>query len=177
MMESNFKDGDGILGELATEVWETCRATNDPVPANSVAGRYVLSSIIKSIKSKVASTEQVTASNHEDGNVAWSITDKNINDIQAASIKRLIDRSRHAHFVNLTIRINGQDEHYEADWIKHMKQLGLSVSMETIQAAANEAGLTRLESCCSTSLKYCNTDQWQGNLEGFAKALLRLSQK
>jgi hypothetical protein len=52
--------------------------------------------------------------------VAWLLTDANINSLQVASIQRLIDRAKHAHHTDLIIRINGQDEHYEADWLKHL---------------------------------------------------------
>ena len=52
--------------------------------------------------------------------VAWLITDKNINHLQVESIQHLIDRARHAHMTDIKLRINGQDEWYEADWLKHM---------------------------------------------------------
>lgn len=52
--------------------------------------------------------------------VAWLLTDHNINELQVASVQRLIDRAKHAHHCDLVIRINGQDEHYEADWLKHL---------------------------------------------------------
>jgi hypothetical protein len=46
-------------------------------------------------------------------------TDK-INRLQCESIERLVKRARHAHWTNIDMRINGQNEHFEADWIKHM---------------------------------------------------------
>lgn len=52
--------------------------------------------------------------------VAWLITDEKINSIQVDSIQRLIDRANHAHMTDIKLRINGQDEWYEADWLKHM---------------------------------------------------------
>ena len=52
--------------------------------------------------------------------VAWLITDENINSLQINSIQKLIDRARHAHHTDICLRINGQDEMYEADWLKHM---------------------------------------------------------
>ena len=54
--------------------------------------------------------------------VAWLITDEAINSIQVASIQRLIDRLKHAHHTDLCVRINGQDEWFQADWIKHLKR-------------------------------------------------------
>lgn len=52
--------------------------------------------------------------------VAWLLTDNNINDLQVATVQRLIDRAKQAHYVDLVIRINGKDEHYQADWLKHL---------------------------------------------------------
>jgi hypothetical protein len=52
--------------------------------------------------------------------VAWLLTDKNINSIQVDSIQRLINRLNHAHHTDLCVRINGQDEWFQADWLKHM---------------------------------------------------------
>ena len=52
--------------------------------------------------------------------VAWLITDEKINSIQVNSIQRLIDRAKHAHMTDIKLRINGQDEWYEADWLKHL---------------------------------------------------------
>ena len=52
--------------------------------------------------------------------VAWLLTDKNINSLQVDSIQRLINRLNHAHHTDLCVRINGQDEWFEADWLKHL---------------------------------------------------------
>lgn len=53
----------------------------------------------------------------------WCLTDQKINDLQVATIDRLIARCGAAHHVDLHVRINGQDEHYEADWLKHLKRV------------------------------------------------------
>ena len=66
---------------------------------------------ITAIKEALAQTQEP---------VAWLLTDKNINSIQVDSIKRLIDRFKHAHHTDIRVRINGQDEWFEADWLKHM---------------------------------------------------------
>ena len=55
--------------------------------------------------------------------VAWLLTDKNINSLQVDDIQRLIDRLKHAHHTDLCVRINGQDEWFEADWLKHMARV------------------------------------------------------
>jgi hypothetical protein len=57
--------------------------------------------------------------------VAWLLTDKNINSLQVDSIQRLIDRLKHAHNTDLCVRINGQDEWFQADWLKHMVRVTL----------------------------------------------------
>jgi hypothetical protein len=43
-----------------------------------------------------------------------------INDIQARSIVEQIKRCKLAHYTNLKVRINGQFEEREADWVKNM---------------------------------------------------------
>ena len=58
----------------------------------------------------------------EEKPVAWVITDDDINSLQVASIQRLIDRLKHAHHTDLRVRINGQDEWFQADWIKHLQR-------------------------------------------------------
>jgi transcription elongation factor Elf1 len=52
--------------------------------------------------------------------VAWLLTEKNINSLQVDSIELLINRLKHAHHTDLCVRINGQDEWFQADWLKHM---------------------------------------------------------
>lgn len=52
--------------------------------------------------------------------VAWLLTDQSINSLQVDSVQRLISRAWAAHHVDLIIRINGKDEHHEADWLKHL---------------------------------------------------------
>lgn len=52
--------------------------------------------------------------------VAFVLTDEKINDLQVQTVQTLIDRCKRAHFVDIKIRINGKDEHYEADWLKHL---------------------------------------------------------
>ena len=54
--------------------------------------------------------------------VAWLITDESINSLQVASIQRVIDRLKYAHHTDLCLRINGQDERFEADWVKHLQR-------------------------------------------------------
>jgi len=46
---------------------------------------------------------------------------------------------------------------------------------EWIMEAANYSNFQPEISCCDVPLKFCNSDTWKGNLEGFAKALLRIA--
>jgi len=68
--------------------------------------------LVAALKERLAQPEQEP--------VAWLLTDKNINSLQVDSIQRLIDRLKHAHHTDLCVRINGQDEWFQADWLKHM---------------------------------------------------------
>jgi hypothetical protein len=67
---------------------------------------------ITAIKEALAQPEQEP--------VAWLITDEKINSLQVDSIQRLVDRARHAHMTDIKLRINGQDEWHQADWLKHL---------------------------------------------------------
>lgn len=49
------------------------------------------------------------------------LDDNKVNDLQVRSIKRLIERAKHAHYTNIYMRINGADELVEADWLKHLE--------------------------------------------------------
>lgn len=53
--------------------------------------------------------------------VAWILTDEKINDLQVTTVETLVRRAKAAHYCNVYLRINGKDELYEADWIKHMR--------------------------------------------------------
>jgi hypothetical protein len=66
---------------------------------------------IAAIKEALAQTQEP---------VAWLLTEKNINSLQVDSIQLLINRLKHAHHTDLCVRINGQDEWFQADWLKHM---------------------------------------------------------
>jgi hypothetical protein len=68
--------------------------------------------VITAIKEALAQPEQEP--------VAWLITDEKINSLQVDSIQRLVDRARHAHMTDIKLRINGQDEWHQADWLKHL---------------------------------------------------------
>ena len=46
-----------------------------------------------------------------------------INDLQLNSMRRVISRSRHAHMTDIDMRINGKNEHSEADLLKHLREV------------------------------------------------------
>jgi hypothetical protein len=50
----------------------------------------------------------------------WNLSKKNINDLQQRSIDELVRRCKQAHFVNVRVRVNGEWEEFEADWLKHL---------------------------------------------------------
>ena len=52
--------------------------------------------------------------------LGWFLPRDKLNQKQAESIKGLIEIAKHAHYVNVLVRINGRDEWYEIDWLKHM---------------------------------------------------------
>jgi len=43
-----------------------------------------------------------------------------INDIQLSDLRNTIERAQHAHHTDIGMRIAGQNECYQADWIKHL---------------------------------------------------------
>lgn len=53
----------------------------------------------------------------------WILTDEKINYLQVTTVSTLVERARHAHFCNVYLRINGKDEVFEADWLKHLKPI------------------------------------------------------
>jgi len=69
---------------------------------------------------EAAGKRQAIANLESQEPVAWLLTDKNINSLEVDSIQRIIDRLKHAHHTDLCVRINGQDEWFQADWLKHM---------------------------------------------------------
>lgn len=88
---------------------------------------------------------------HEIEPVAWILTDEHINELQVASISKVIERCKHAHFTNLKIRINGGWEEYETDWIKYIKPVSRPASpcqrckeLEAMQETSTEM----LQSAC-----------------------------
>ena len=83
---------------------------------------------------------------HKQEPVAWLIIDEKINSLQVDSIQRLIDRARHAHMTDIKLRINGQDEWYQADWLKHLtrttppQRTWVGLTDEEIQKVVHDIG-------------------------------------
>lgn len=96
--------------KLALEALEYC--WSDSYNTNGYKARELSNNAIAAIRRVLAQPEQEP--------VAWLITDEKINSLQVDSIQRLIDRARHAHMTDIKLRINGQDEWYQADWLKHL---------------------------------------------------------
>lgn len=45
-----------------------------------------------------------------------------INQMQLDSMRNAIAKARHAHHTDLVMRVNGQDVHWQADWLKHLRE-------------------------------------------------------
>jgi len=65
--------------------------------------------------------------------VAWLLTDEKINDLQVSTVSTLVQRAKAAHFCNVYLRINGRDEIYEADWLKHLTQTNLDDELAEVK--------------------------------------------
>lgn len=52
----------------------------------------------------------------------WLLPRSAVNELQVASIERLIDHARRARWVNAVVRKDGKETTYEADWIKHFQE-------------------------------------------------------
>ena len=50
----------------------------------------------------------------------WFLNRSKVNSVQEESIEKLIRRCRGAHYVDVIVRINGKDERYQVDWLKHL---------------------------------------------------------
>jgi hypothetical protein len=54
------------------------------------------------------------------GRLVFTLDTSKINDLQIESINQVIPRTRQAHHTDISIRINGTTESWQADWIKHL---------------------------------------------------------
>lgn len=54
---------------------------------------------------------------------SWLLPMARINDLQRESVEHTIKRCNQSHFTDVRIRINGDYEYKQADWIKHMFRL------------------------------------------------------
>ena len=53
----------------------------------------------------------------------WGLLASSINKLQQASIEALVRRCKKAHHVDIVVRINGEYEVFQADWIKHLEKI------------------------------------------------------
>ena len=86
----------------------------------------------------------LTSNDRATNQSVWCLTDQKINDLQVASIDRLIERCKAAHFTNIRIRINGQWEDHEADWIKHLRRVTEPTDMAQLMSFYGAATLEDL---------------------------------
>lgn len=52
----------------------------------------------------------------------WQLSGEKINHLQQASMENLTHLAKHAHFVDVRIRINGEDRWFQVDWLKHLEK-------------------------------------------------------
>lgn len=53
--------------------------------------------------------------------MGWFLKWNAVNNLQSESIKQLMARAKHAHYIDVLVRIDGKDQHFEADWLKHLE--------------------------------------------------------
>lgn len=63
-----------------------------------------------------------------------------INRLQVDSLRNAIKRAKAAHFTDLDIRINGQNERIQADWLKHFEEVTPSLSAAPPPPVSDVAG-------------------------------------
>lgn len=56
---------------------------------------------------------------------SWLLPGAKINSVQQDSIKRLVTLAKHAHHVDVIVRINGEDRAFQADWLKHLSEFSI----------------------------------------------------
>ena len=53
----------------------------------------------------------------------YKLDASHLNDPQRDTIKVMIDRCKKAHFTDVYVRVNGEFEKFEADWLKHLEEV------------------------------------------------------
>ena len=53
----------------------------------------------------------------------FEIDEVHLSEPMKGHMRELIQRCKHAHHTDAKLRINGTYEQYEADWIKHLREL------------------------------------------------------
>ena len=52
--------------------------------------------------------------------LGWTLKWEDVNHLQRDTVELLVQRCKNAHTTDVKLRINGKDEWYEADWLKHL---------------------------------------------------------
>lgn len=58
--------------------------------------------------------------NKNDSSMVFELACKDLNYLQIDSLLKLIRMAKHAHHIDVVVRINGEDQLFQADWIKHI---------------------------------------------------------
>lgn len=91
-----------------------------------------------------------------DGPVAYVLLGKYINHLQLATIRRLITRAKHASMVDMVLRINGKNEYFEIDWIKHLTEKNTECIDEIAALESRIASLTIREKQAEELLRFAS---------------------
>ena len=51
------------------------------------------------------------------------IDSSDLNDLQIESIRKLIEIKDVIHYINITVRVNGEDRIFEGDWLKNIDEV------------------------------------------------------
>ena len=52
----------------------------------------------------------------------WALSSERINSLQQASIKKMVELAKGAHWIDVVVRYEGKEHRFQADWIKHLKE-------------------------------------------------------
>jgi hypothetical protein len=54
----------------------------------------------------------------------WFLDKEWINGLQQASMEKLVRMGKGAHHIDVIVRYEGKEYRFEADWIKHLEEIG-----------------------------------------------------
>lgn len=109
--------------------------------------------------------------------IAWTLDHDKVNEFQLASIEKVVKRAKQAHYTNLKIRINGQWEEYEADWVKHLYKTSSAQAAEDSEAIKQRRAKVELlvnDMLYVYQIKFDDLNSREAALEAWAGQFLKL---